>query len=103
MKTVITLRDGRREYISSDRDFIDLIDRELGLEAREAVQDIYDDNEIMVEEVIGAMSYHIGQLLEQMRKELNGYLNHFPRDSQKVFNALDKTYEIEKYIDEFSK
>lgn len=45
MSTIIRLKDGRREYITGERDFAELIYRELGLDAYEYVQEITQDAE----------------------------------------------------------
>ena len=46
MKTVLTLKDGRREYITKEEDFREFIHRELGLDALECFDDILEDNRI---------------------------------------------------------
>ena len=52
MGTVLTLKDGRREFITGDRDFAELIYRELGLDAYEYIQDMSDS---AVEEIQAKM------------------------------------------------
>ena len=52
MGTILTLKDGRREFITDDRDFAELIYRELGLDAYEYIQDMSDS---AVEEIQAKM------------------------------------------------
>lgn len=52
MGTVLILKDGRREFITDDRDFAELIYRELGLDAYEYIQDMSDS---AVEEIQAKM------------------------------------------------
>lgn len=45
MSTIITMKDGRREYIIDDRDFAELIYKELGLEAYDYFKEVLEDAE----------------------------------------------------------
>ena len=43
MSTVLTLKDGRREYVFSNRDFAEFLNRELGLDAYKYFNDVLKD------------------------------------------------------------
>jgi len=43
VSTVLILKDGRREYVFSNRDFAEFLNRELGLDAYEYFNDVLKD------------------------------------------------------------
>ena len=62
---LIMLNDGSLEYVADMRDFLDLIDRHLGLEARRWLEDVIDDElqnslyaEELEKEIDGLRDYH---------------------------------------------
>lgn len=75
MCNVIILKDGRREHINSARDFADMLDAELGLDARDYFMDIVDESDMLGEYVyerqdkIRDRLYEIGCSLEQAIKD----------------------------------
>ena len=90
MSEVMLLRDGRREYITDERDFGWFLDRELGTCAREYYEEIIDGHEADVDESIGAVRYEISGMLSKINKELRECLKHKPIQPEKIEDIIEK-------------
>lgn len=90
MSNVMLLKDGRREYITDERDFGEFLDRELGSCAKEYYESILDNHESEIDEAIGAVRYEMSGILSGINDELRGIQNHKPLDSQKIEDLIEK-------------
>lgn len=71
---LIMLNDGSLEVVADMRDFLDLIDRHLGLEARRWLEDVIDDElantlytEELEKEIDGLKEYH-REVIKEIRR-----------------------------------
>ena len=75
MAHTIELTDGSIHLISSERDMLDLVDEQMGYEAREAIKDLLlekDYDESCVEDLeseLEGMKDHHREVMEQLQKQ----------------------------------
>lgn len=98
MCTCITLKDGSREYISGNADFIDLVGRELGEHAREYCASYFEEQAGLAEEMIGELRFVYGEFLNEIIADLKRYMITFPHDTGKLCDLMDKIVDKERTL-----